>query len=94
MNESVISTAFEIARPASIPSDNTSHKVLRKAEKALLSCRAAPQVNVGVVELEPRLEYWSVPAKAASAFLKARVLNSSKYALLPGQLSESLPPHW
>ena len=45
------------------------------------------QVNVGVAELEPGLEYWSVPSKSTAAYLKARVVNTSPYALLAGPVA-------
>lgn len=42
------------------------------------------KVSVALVDFEPVFEYESVPKKAPHVFLKARVKNTSPYALLAG----------
>ena len=42
------------------------------------------KVSLAIIDLAPVFEYESVPKKAAHAYLKARVKNTSQYALLAG----------
>ena len=42
------------------------------------------KVSVAIIDLKPTFEYESVPKKATNAYLKARVKNTSPYALLAG----------
>ena len=67
VHESIATAMYEIARRATIPSDNVSHKV-----------------SVAIINFEPTFEYESVPKRAPHVFLKARVKNTSSYALLAG----------
>ncbi|XP_014665727.1 PREDICTED: protein F37C4.5-like [Priapulus caudatus] len=67
VTEGVTSTTFEIARPSTIPCDNTGHKV-----------------TIGLIDLEPTFEYVCIPKHSPHAFYKARVKNTSVYALLAG----------
>jgi uncharacterized protein (TIGR02231 family) len=41
-------------------------------------------VTIGIIELKPEIEYESVPKKSTYAFIKAKVTNTSEYALLAG----------
>lgn len=43
------------------------------------------KVSIGIINLKPDFEYETVPKKSAHAFIKAKVTNSSEYALLSGQ---------
>lgn len=42
------------------------------------------KVSIGIIDLEPALDYESVPRKDSHAFIKAKVINNSQYALLAG----------
>ena len=42
------------------------------------------KVSVAIVDLKPTFEYECVPRKSAHAYLKAKVRNTSPYALLAG----------
>ena len=42
------------------------------------------KVSIGIINLKPEFEYETVPRKNAHAFIKAKVVNDSKYALLAG----------
>jgi len=41
-------------------------------------------VSVAIIDLQPKFEYECVPKKSAHAYLKAKVKNTSPYALLSG----------
>lgn len=47
----------------------------------------AHKVSVAIVDLKPTFEYECVPKLASHVYLKAKVTNSSPYALLPGPAS-------
>lgn len=42
------------------------------------------QVSVAIVDLKPTFEYECVPKRTSHAYLKAKVKNTSPYALLAG----------
>ena len=42
------------------------------------------KVSVAIIDLQPKFEYECVPKKSAHAYLKAKVKNTSPYALLSG----------
>ena len=63
----MIASTFDIPRQATIPSDNSAHKV-----------------SIGILNLKPEFEYETVPKKTPFAFLKAKVNNTSAYAILGG----------
>ncbi|RUS90374.1 hypothetical protein EGW08_001869 [Elysia chlorotica] len=67
ITEGLTSATYEIARPSTIPSDASPHKV-----------------TVATLDTKPTLSYLTVPSKVAHAFLKAKVVNTSSYILLPG----------
>ena len=45
------------------------------------------KVSIGIIELKPEFEYESVPKKSLYAYIKAKVTNTSEYALLAGPAS-------
>ncbi|OWA52575.1 putative Protein F37C4.5 [Hypsibius exemplaris] len=45
------------------------------------------KVTVGILELEPSMQYKSIPKKVEQAFLEAKALNTSPYPILPGPAS-------
>ncbi|XP_055328658.1 protein F37C4.5-like [Paramacrobiotus metropolitanus] len=70
VQDSGITTSFEIAKLTTVPSDGSEHKV-----------------TVGMLELQPHMQYKAVPKKAEMAFLEAKAVNSSAYPILPGPAS-------
>ena len=50
----------------------------------LLPCVLSMQVSVAIINLKPSFEYETVPKLVAHAFMKAKVKNTSQYALLQG----------
>ena len=42
------------------------------------------KVSIGIINLSPDFEYETVPKKNAHAYIKAKVVNKSEYALLAG----------
>ena len=69
--EGVVSTSFVIESLATIPSDTDKST-------------QAHQVTIAVIDLSADLQWVSVPKEAPSAFLQAKVKNTSQYLLLPG----------
>lgn len=63
----MIASTFDIPRQATVPSDNSTHKV-----------------SIGILNLKPEFEYETVPKKTPYAFLKAKVKNTSLYAIIGG----------
>ncbi len=63
----------------------TSFEIARKG--SIPSDNSDHKVNVGIVELEPKFEYETVPSKSQHAYLKAQVINKSGYPFLPGNVS-------
>jgi len=45
------------------------------------------KVSIGIINLKPEFEYEAVPRKNTHAFIKAKVVNDSKYLILAGQAS-------
>lgn len=70
--EGAVSTSFIIEGQSNIPSDTD------KASQA-------HKVSVAVIDLTADLEWIAVPKEQPSAFLRARVKNTSAYLLLPGR---------
>jgi uncharacterized protein (TIGR02231 family) len=70
--EGVVSTSFVIESLATIPS-NTDKST------------QAHKVTIAVIDLSADLQWVSVPKEAPSAFLQAKVKNTSQYLLLPGK---------
>ncbi|CCA74226.1 hypothetical protein PIIN_08179 [Serendipita indica DSM 11827] len=70
--EGAISTSFVIDGLSTIPSDTDSTSQAHK-------------VAVAVVDLTAELEWIAVPREQPSAFLQARVKNTSQYMFLPGR---------
>lgn len=58
------------------------YEITRRA--TIPSDNVAHKVSVAIVDLKPTFEYETIPKKASSAFLKAKVKNTSPYALLAG----------
>ena len=69
--DGVVSTSFVIESLATIPS-NTDKST------------QAHKVTIAVIDLSADLQWVSVPKEAPSAFLQAKVKNTSQYLLLPG----------
>lgn len=69
--EGVVSTSFVIESLATIPSDTDKST-------------QAHQVTIAVIDLSADLQWVSVPKETSSAFLQAKVKNTSQYLLLPG----------
>lgn len=69
--EGVVSTSFVIESLATIPS-NTDKST------------QAHKVTIAVIDLSADLQWVSVPKEAPSAFLQAKVKNTSQFLLLPG----------
>ena len=69
--EGVVSTLFVIESLATIPSDTDKSTQAHK-------------VTIAVIDLSADLQWVSVPKEAPSAFLQAKVKNTSQYLLLPG----------
>ena len=69
--EGVVSTSFVIESLATIPSntDKTTQ---------------AHKVSIAVIDLSADLQWVSVPKESPSAFLQAKVKNTSQFLLLPG----------
>ena len=67
VREGMIASTFDIPRQATIPADNSFHKV-----------------SIGILNLKPEFEYETVPKKTPYAFLKAKIKNTSTYAILAG----------
>jgi uncharacterized protein (TIGR02231 family) len=63
----MIASTFDIPCQATVPSDNSTHKV-----------------SIGILNLKPEFEYETVPKKTPYAFLKAKVKNTSLYAIIGG----------
>ena len=70
VQDSGITTSFEIVKPSSIPTDGSEHKV-----------------TVGILDLEPSIQYKAVPKKVEQVFLEAKALNTSQYPILAGPAS-------
>jgi len=70
--EGVVSTSFVIESLATIPSDT---------DKSV----QAHKVTIAVIDLSADLQWVSVPKEAPSAFLQAKVKNTSQHLLLPGK---------
>jgi len=70
--EGVVSTSFVIESLATIPS-NTDKST------------QAHKVTIAVIDLSADLQWVSVPKEAPSAFLQAKVKNTSQFLLLPGK---------
>jgi hypothetical protein len=51
------------------------------------SDNVAHKVSVAIIDLEPSFEYECIPRKSNHAYLKAKVKNTSPYALLAGSTS-------
>ena len=69
--EGVVSTSFVIESLATIPT-NTDKST------------QAHKVTIAVIDLSADLQWVSVPKEAPSAFLQAKVKNTSQFLLLPG----------
>ena len=69
--EGVVSTSFVIESLATIPSDTAKSTQAHK-------------VTIAVIDLSADLQWVSVPKEAPSAFLQAKIKNTSQYLLLPG----------
>nr|CDS18751.1 hypothetical protein EgrG_000658900 [Echinococcus granulosus] len=65
----VATVIFEVPRPPAIVACNNEEV----------------RVTVGLIDLQPSYDYVTVPKRSLSAFLKARVKNSSNFYILPGQ---------
>ena len=92
VTEGLASSVFDIAASASIPSDNSSHKV-REGDTALPALVNSTRrfyiyllskVSIATIDLKPTFEYETVPKLSQHAFLKAKVKNESDYPLLAG----------
>ena len=68
-NTSIATVIFEVPRPPAIVPCNNEEV----------------RVTVGLIDLQPMYDYVTVPKRSLSAFLKARVKNSSNFYILPGQ---------
>ena len=83
VTEGLSSSVFEVAVPATIPSDSSSHKViLPLLEYCHLSFLY--QVSITTINLNPKFEYETVPKLSQHAFLKAIIKNDTRYPLLAG----------
>ena len=69
--EGVVSTSFVIESLATIPSNTDKSTQSHK-------------VTIAVIDLSADLQWVSVPKEAPSAFLQAKVKNTSQFLLLPG----------
>ena len=45
------------------------------------------KVTIGVISLTPQFEYATVPKKNTNVYIRAKVINTSNYALLAGEAS-------
>ncbi len=62
-----------------------SFEIARKG--SIPSDNSEHKVNVGIVDLKPKLEYETVPSKSQRAYLKVQAINESEYPFLPGNVS-------
>jgi len=75
---------------ATIPSDNTEHKVSITNEYVTSLCSTildwllVSQVTVALIDLKPEFEYAIIPRMSSHTYLQAVVKNTSSYALLCG----------
>ena len=61
------------------------YEIVRTAN--IPSDNTSHKVTVALIDLEPQFLYDAVPNKSTFAFLKAKVTNSSAYAMLAGPTS-------
>ena len=61
---------------------STMYEISRRT--SIVSDNTPHKVSVAIIDLQPTFEYETIPRKAAHAFLKAKVKNTSPYALLAG----------
>ena len=86
MSAGLYNTTYAIPRASNIPSDSTEHKVstLVGEGTAAMVPLLPPQVTVAIIDLKPELSYVAVPRLSPYCFLRAKVQNSSPYAMLAG----------
>ena len=61
---------------------STSFEIVRKS--TIKSDNIGHKVSIGVITFKPTLEYEAVPKLVPHAYLTAKVVNNSNYALLAG----------
>lgn len=88
-SEGSSSATFLIPRPATIASDNDSHKVGDQRSLVQYGQVSSPsfKVTVAVLPMKPGLTHTVVPRLNTSVFIKATVTNDSQFPLLPGRLA-------
>ncbi|XP_012937277.1 protein F37C4.5 isoform X1 [Aplysia californica] len=62
---------------------SASYEIVRQS--SIPSDNTSHKVTVGIMELKPTMTYVSIPKVVPHAFLQAKVVNTSKFTLLPGK---------
>lgn len=73
-----------VAEVVAIPEIGSSSTFEIPRVATIPSDNDAHKVSIGIINLQPEFEYESVPRKANHAFIKAKVINDSQYAMLAG----------
>lgn len=85
----MFNTTYAIPRTATIPADNTEHKVniychVSNPNHYMYIYIPCIKVTVAIIDLQPEFNYVSVPQLSPHSFLQSTVKNMSSYTILSG----------